>query len=71
MSKNIITISREFGSGGLDHCQRSGKKVGNTNDDKRVVKQILMETGFSEGFVEENGEMPARNWLALDIRHYK
>ena len=51
MSKNIITISREFGSGGRTIAKEVAKKLGYAYYDKELVKQLSMETGFSEGFV--------------------
>ena len=70
MSKNIITISREFGSGGRTIAKEVAKKLGYAYYDKELVKQISMETGFSEGFVEENGEYAsAKNWLAAAFSH--
>ncbi len=56
MEKKIITISREFGSGG----RSIGRMVAQALDipfyDKELVDQIALESGFSPKFVEEHGE---------------
>lgn len=56
MSKNIITISRQFGSGGRTVGKMLSEKLGIPFYDKELVKQVADETGFDVGFIEENGE---------------
>ena len=56
MSKNIITISRQFGSGGRTVGRMLAKRLGVPFYDKGLVKQVADETGFDVGFIEENGE---------------
>lgn len=56
MSKNIITISRQFGSGGRTVGKMLSEKLGIPFYDKELVKQVAEETGFDVGFIEENGE---------------
>lgn len=65
MDKKIITISREFGSGG----RTIGKMVAETLHvpyyDKELVKRVATETGFDELFIETAGEdAPVKNRLA-------
>ncbi len=56
MEKKIITISREFGSGG----RTIGREVANALNipfyDKELVDQVALESGFAPKFVEEHGE---------------
>ena len=60
MEKQIITISREFGSGG----RLIGKKLAEELDlpyyDKNLLDQIAKENGYSVEMMEED-EMRARN----------
>mgnify|MGYP000554902830 FL=1 len=56
MSKNIITISREFGSGGRTIGKEVAKRLGYEYYDKDLVKMVALETGLDEGFIEQEGE---------------
>ncbi len=56
MEKKIITISREFGSGGRTIGRRVAEELGIPFYDKELVDQIALESGFAPRFVEENGE---------------
>lgn len=56
MEKKIITISREFGSGGRTVGRQVAEALGIPFYDKELVNQIALESGFSPKFVEENGE---------------
>ena len=56
MEKKIITISREFGSGGRTIGRKVAEKLGIPFYDKELVDQIAMESGFAPKFVEEHGE---------------
>lgn len=56
MEKKIITISREFGSGGRTIGRMVADKLGIPFYDKELVDQIALESGFAPKFVEENGE---------------
>lgn len=56
MEKKIITISREFGSGGRTIGRQVADALGIPFYDKELVDQIALESGFSPVFVEENGE---------------
>lgn len=56
MSKNIITISRQFGSGGRTVGRMLAERLGVPFYDKELVKQVADETGFDTAFIEENGE---------------
>ena len=64
MSKQIITISREFGSGGRSVGHRVAQLLGVPYYDKELVKQVAVETGFDEKFIEQEGEY-ASPWQSL------
>ncbi len=56
MKKNVITISRQFGSGGRTIGHLVAEKLGIPFYDKELVEQIAMESGFSTNYIEEHGE---------------
>ena len=56
MEKKIITISREFGSGGRTIGRLVAEKLGIPFYDKELVDHIALESGFAPHYVEENGE---------------
>ena len=56
MEKKIITISREFGSGGRTIGRMVAEKLGIPFYDKELVEQIALESGFAPKYVEEHGE---------------
>ena len=65
MEKKIITISREFGSGGRTIGRQVAEKLGIPFYDKDLVDQIALESGFAPNFVEEHGEhSPGRSFFA-------
>ena len=65
MEKKIITISREFGSGGRSIGRQVAEKLGIPFYDKELVEQVALESGFAPKFVEEHGEhAPGKSFLA-------
>ena len=56
MEKKIITISREFGSGGRTIGRKVAEELGIPFYDKELVDQIALESGFAPQFIEEHGE---------------
>lgn len=56
MDKKIITISREFGSGGRTIGKMVAEALSIPYYDKELVKRVATETGFDEIFVETAGE---------------
>jgi cytidylate kinase len=56
MGKNIITVSREFGSGGRSIAKKIAERLGYAYCDNSVIAGIAREHGLSEVFVEEYGE---------------
>ena len=63
MEKKIITISREFGSGGRTIGRLIAQKLNIPFYDSELVKQISLESGFAPKFVEEHGEHSPGNSL--------
>ena len=56
MNNRIITISREFGSGGRTIGKMAAEKLGIPYYDKDLVKKVAVETGFDESYIEKQGE---------------
>lgn len=56
MSIKIITISREFGSGGRSIGKAVAQRLGIPYYDKELIKKVAEETGFDERYIEETGE---------------
>ena len=54
--KNIITISREFGSGGRSIGRAVAEQLGYSFYDRELIEKIAEETGLSKDFIEKNGE---------------
>ena len=63
MEKKIITVSREFGSGGRTIGRLIAQQLGIPFYDSELVKQIALESGFAPKFVEEHGEHSPGNSL--------
>ena len=65
MAKRIITISREFGSGGRFIGEEVAKKLGVTYYDKDIIGQIAEQSGLSPEYIKENAELsPKKGWFA-------
>lgn len=65
MAKRIITISREFGSGGRFIGEEVAKKLGIAYYDKEMIGQIAEQAGLSSAYVRKNAELsPKKGWFA-------
>ena len=56
MSDKIITISREYGSGGRTVGELVAKELGIPLYDREMVNAVAEASGFSREFIEEAGE---------------
>ena len=56
MTKQIITISRAFGSGGHTIGQEVAKRLGIPFYDKELVDEVAKQSGFHSDFIKEAGE---------------
>lgn len=71
MSKKIITISRQFGSGGRTIGRELANRLGIPFYDKELVEQVALESGFAPQFVEEHGEhAPNRSRFAYAFSNH-
>jgi len=56
MNKKIITLSREFGSGGRIIAQQVAEKLGWKYYDRELIEKIAEKSGLAKEFIEEQGE---------------
>ena len=63
MAKKIITISREFGTGGRFIGEEVAKKLGIKYYDKDIIGQIAEQSGFSPEYIRENAELSPKKGL--------
>lgn len=61
----IITISRQFGSGGRTIGRMVGEKLGIPCYDQELLEQLAEKSGFAKEYIKERGEYTERGgWLA-------
>lgn len=63
MKKRIITISREFGSGGRFIGEEVAKKLGIAYYDKNLINQIAQQSGLAPEYIQESAELSPRKGL--------
>lgn len=63
MAKRIITISREFGSGGRFIGEEVAKKLGIVYYDKNIIGQIAEKSSLSPEYIQENAELSPKKGL--------
>lgn len=56
MKKRVITIGREFGSGGTTIGKRVAEQLGMEFYNKDIIRKIVKETGLKEKYVEHYAE---------------
>ena len=64
MKNRIITISREFGSGGRTVGKKTAEKLGIPCYDAELIQKIAQESGFTEGYIKEAGEYAPSGFLS-------
>ncbi len=52
----VITVSREFGSGGHSISEKVSKKLGIPFYDSEIVNQVAAASGYAKELIEEQGE---------------
>ena len=63
MSYKVITISREFGSGGRFIGEEVAKKLGIAYYDKNIINQIAEESGLSPDYIQESAELSPKKGI--------
>lgn len=61
---HIITISREFGSGGRTVGKKVAEQLGIPCYDSELIQKIAEESGFAENYVKEAGEYTPGGFLS-------
>ena len=64
MEKRIITISREFGSGGRTIGKLVAEHLGIRCYDAELIQKLAAESGFDESYIKEAGEYTPGSFLA-------
>lgn len=69
MKNRVITISREFGSGGRTIGKQVAAELGIPCYDNELLQKIAQESGFHENYVKEAGEYAPGGFLASAFSH--
>ena len=65
MKHRIITIGREFGSGGRTIGRTVAEKLGIPCYDQELIEKITQESGLMKTYVEENAEDLRGGWFSV------
>lgn len=65
---NVITVSRQFGSGGRTIARRVADKLGWAYYDKEIIQEVARKSGFDENYIKEHSEYaPSRSPFAYSF----
>lgn len=64
MKNRIITISREFGSGGHTIGKKAAEQLGIPCYDAELIQKLAEESGFAENYIKEAGEYTPHSFLS-------
>ena len=65
MSELILTISREFGSGGRTVGRMAATALHIPCYDQEILEELAKKSGFTQGYIREQGEYAAHaGWLS-------
>ena len=65
MSERILTISREFGSGGRTVGRVAATALHIPCYDQEILEELAKKSGFTQGYIREQGEYAAHaGWLS-------
>lgn len=64
MLNRVITISREFGSGGRTIGRKVAEKLGIPCYDAEIINKIAKESGYAAEYIREEGEYASGGWLS-------
>ena len=67
MKRIVITISREYGSGGRLIAKQLSEKMGITFYDKQLIAEVTKKTGFSENFIRDTEHQRPTNSFLFDL----
>lgn len=64
MSNRVITISREFGSGGRTIGKAVAERLGIPCYDAELIEKIALDSGYTSDYVKKEEEGAAEGWLS-------
>lgn len=64
MKNRVITISREFGSGGRTIGKRVAEELGIPCYDNELLTKIAQDSGFNKDYIQEAGEYSPGGFLS-------
>ena len=67
MKRIVITISREYGSGGRLIAKQLSEELGITFYDKQLIAEVAKKTGFSENFIRDTEHQRPTNSFLFDL----
>ena len=69
MKNRVITISREFGSGGRTIGKKAAEALGIPCYDSELIQKIALKSGFHENYVRDTDESAPGGFLASAFSH--
>lgn len=69
MKNRVITISREFGSGGRTIGKQVAEELGIPCYDRELIQQVAEKSGFTENYIQDAGEYAPGGFLASAFSH--
>ena len=69
MKNRVITISREFGSGGRTIGKRVAEELGIPCYDNELLTKIAQDSGFNRDYIQEAGEYAPGGFLSNTFSH--
>ncbi len=69
MSNLIVSIGRQFGSGGAEIGKKLAEKLGIEFYDKELIKRASKESGISEKMFEKSDEKPINSFMYSIVTH--
>lgn len=69
MANTVITIGREFGSGGRELARKLAEELGFEYYDREIITEIAKKTSFSEHYVQEVVEKNPHSLYPITIGH--
>lgn len=70
MKNRVITISREFGSGGRTIGKKVAQELGIPCYDSELLHQIAAESGFAEDYIRDAGEYSPGGFLSSALSRH-
>lgn len=67
MKHVVITIGREYGSGGRLIAKQLSEEMGITFYDKQLITEVAKKTGFSENFIRDTEHQRPTNSFLYDL----